>query len=166
MSPDEHFLAQLLGALAEVRLEAIVVGSGSAAMQGAPIMTEDVDLLIRDTPRKRQKLEALCELTGASLIDISPLANGKRLAGLEVNVDILFDVLPGGRSFESLRSRSVRVRIGKETAVVASLADVIASKQAANRPKDRAQLPILRDTLRVHGVLDRKTPPRRRPRRR
>jgi hypothetical protein len=166
MSPDESFLAQLLGALAEVRLEAIVVGSGSAAMQGAPVMTEDVDLLIRDTPRNRQKLKALCELTGASLVDISPLANGKRLVGLEVNVDFLFDVLPGGRSFESLRSRSVRVRVGTQVATVASLADVIASKQAANRPKDRAQLPILRDTLRVHAVLDRKQPPPRRRRRR
>jgi len=164
MSPDENFLTQLLAALAEVRLEAIVVGSGSAAMQGAPIMTEDVDLLIRDSPRNRQKLKELCRLTGASLIDISPLANGKRLIGLDVNVDFLFDVLPGGRTFESLRSRSVRIRVGSRVAIVASLADVIASKEAANRPKDRAQLPILRDTLRVHGVLDQPRPTRRRRR--
>jgi len=30
---------------------------------------------------------------------------------------------------------------------VASLADVIRSKEASNRPKDRAQLPALRQTL-------------------
>ena len=42
MSPDESFLIKLLRALADVRLEAIVVGTGAAAMQGVPIMTEDV----------------------------------------------------------------------------------------------------------------------------
>ena len=37
---------------------------------------------------------------------------------------------------------------------VAGLADVIRSKEAAGRPKDLAQLPILRDTLRVRRALD------------
>lgn len=55
MSPDENFLVRLLGALAKVRLEAIVVGSASAAMQGVPVLTEDVDLLVRDTPRNRRR---------------------------------------------------------------------------------------------------------------
>ena len=166
MSPDETFLAKLLRALADVRLEAIVVGTGAAAMQGVPIMTEDIDLLIRDTPRNRQKLTALCAATGGTLVDVSPLADVKRLIGMEVTVDFIFDGLPGGLTFESLRSRSVRVPIGKEVALAASLKDVIESKEAAGRPKDRAQLPILRDTARVNGILDgaQSPPKRRRPR--
>jgi hypothetical protein len=33
--------------------------------------------------------------------------------------------------------------------ITASLIDIIASKKAANRPKDQAQLPVLEATLRV-----------------
>ncbi len=36
---------------------------------------------------------------------------------------------------------------------LASLEDVILSKEATGRPKDHAQLPILRDTLRVKKAL-------------
>jgi len=45
------------------------------------------------------------------------------------------------------------VQIGDSAATVAALTDVIASKEAAGRPKDLAQLPILRETQRVRGAL-------------
>jgi hypothetical protein len=54
----------------------------------------------------------------------------------------------GIRSFESLRSRAAATRFGRHDLKVASLEDVIASKKAANRPQDRAVLPVLRKTLR------------------
>ena len=41
---------------------------------------------------------------------------------------------------EATRHHAIQVR-------VASLADVIRSKQAANRPKDQRVLPVLRDIL-------------------
>jgi hypothetical protein len=44
--------------------------------------------------------------------------------------------------------------VGEHKALVASLEDVIRSKEAAGRPKDLAQLPILRDTLRVRRALE------------
>jgi hypothetical protein len=48
----------------------------------------------------------------------------------------------------------VNVALGDADAVVASLEDVIASKEAAGRPKDLAHLQILRDTLRIRAALD------------
>ena len=57
-------------------------------------------------------------------------------------------------SFEEVRSRSVRIPVGRRVATVASLADIVASKEASGRPKDLAQLPILRDTLRVKRELE------------
>jgi hypothetical protein len=75
--------------------------------------------------------------------------------GTAVQVDFLFDELPSTKArFESIHSRSVRVAIGGQVAVVASLEDVIASKEAADRDKDRAQLPVLRNTLKVIKKLD------------
>ena len=70
-------------------------------------------------------------------------------------MDILFDEIAGGLQFESLRSRAVVMPLGDAEAVVASLQDIITSKEAAGRPKDLAQLPILRDTLRVRRELGR-----------
>jgi hypothetical protein len=38
--------------------------------------------------------------------------------------------------------------------LVASLEDVIAAKEAAARPKDKAVLPILKDTLRCRKAME------------
>ncbi|MDB4913049.1 MAG: hypothetical protein JWM95_693 [Gemmatimonadetes bacterium] len=76
------------------------------------------------------------------------------MIGGDIPVDVLFDRLPGSRSFEDVRTRSVTVALGDADAVVASLEDIIASKEAAGRPKDLAHLQILRDTLRIRAVLD------------
>ena len=46
------------------------------------------------------------------------------------------------------------VAVGEEQLAVAALADVIRSKEAADRPKDRAVLPILRDTMAVKRKLE------------
>ena len=156
MSSDEAFLEELLRALGSSGLEAIIVGSVAAALQGAPITTQDVDLLIRDTPRNREKLNKLCERLGeVKLVQPSPVSRTLSTVGTAVQVDILFDELPSTRArFESLRSRSLKVPIGLQVAVVASLEDVIASKAAADRDKDRAQLPVLKNTLKVIRKLN------------
>jgi hypothetical protein len=155
MSPDETFLERLLAALDQVGLEALIVGSTAAVLQGAPVMTQDVDLLVRDTPLVRQKLEKLGEaLKAARPAPVSELSSALTILGGELPVDVLFDALPGGLRFASLKSRAVKIPVGERTATVATLADVIASKAAAGRPKDLAQLPILRDTLKIITALE------------
>ncbi len=153
MSSDEAFVEEILGALHDCALEAIVVGSVAALLQGAPLATEDIDLLVRDTPRNREKLRRFEELLGHRAVQISPLSSTLRIPTPGAHVDVHFDEISGGLRFEALRSRSVEVALGELVAVVAALEDVIASKQAAGRPKDVAQLPILRDTLRVRRAL-------------
>ena len=155
MSSDEIFLEMLLAALDAVGLEAIVVGSVAAVLQGAPVMTQDVDILIRDTPRNREKLARWCEeMGGARLVQPSPMSRTLSTVGTDIQVDVLFDLLPSCRTrFESLRARSVKVKVGAHEATVASLADIVASKKAANRDKDRAVLPILADTLKIRAKL-------------
>src|SRR6267143_240326 len=66
----------------------------------------------------------------------------------------VYDRISGGLTFSFLRSRAQHVMVGDEKLVVASLADIIRSKQAVGRPKDRAVLPILRDTLPVKKKLE------------
>lgn len=154
MSSDEAFVEEILAALGESELEALVVGSVAALLQGAPIATEDMDVLVRDTPANREKLKRLEARLGRRAVQLSPLSSTLRIPTPRAHVDVLFDTLSGGLRFESLRSRCREIRLGEQVAHVAALEDVIASKEAAGRPKDLAQLPILRDTLRVRRALE------------
>jgi hypothetical protein len=53
----------------------------------------------------------------------------------------------GVRSFVGLRDRSDIIEIGDTSIRVASLPDIIKSKEAARRPRDRAVLDVLKAAL-------------------
>ena len=152
-SSDEAFVVAVIAALEEAGLEAIVVGSVAAILQGAPVTTQDLDILVRDTKVNRRKVTAVGEALGGRPRLLSPLSTTLRIDAQPAALDVLFDELSGGLSFQRLRSRSIRIPLGDHVATVARLEDVLASKQAAGRPKDKAQLPILRDTLKVRRAL-------------
>ena len=158
MSSDlsEKTLVTVARALRAAKLEAIVIGNSASMLNGAPVTTQDIDLLIRDTRPNRRKLARFAEEIGGSApMPVSELSKVEWIEGrLAVPVQIHYDRISGGLTFSSLRSRAQLVRVGDEKLVVASLAHVIRSKQAADRPKDRAVLPILRDTLMVKKKLD------------
>lgn len=145
---DESFLATLAAALRAGGIEAIVVGNVASILHGATVLTQDVDLLVRDTPTNRRKLKRLAAtLGGIGPTLVSELSDVERIYGTDVPVDILFDQISGGLTFASLRSRATTEPVGREVLTVASLGDIIKSKTAAGRPKDRAALPALRDAL-------------------
>jgi hypothetical protein len=158
MSSDlsEKTLVALARALRMAKLEAIVIGNTASMLNGAPVTTQDIDLLIRDTKPNRRKLARFAAgIGGSAPMPVSELSKVQWIEGrLAVPVEIHFDRISGGLTFSSLRSRAQLVVVGEEKLVVAALADVIRSKQAARRPKDRAVLPILRDTLRVKKKLE------------
>jgi hypothetical protein len=157
MSSDEAFLERLVAAMDSVGLDGVIVGMAAAVLQGAPTMTEDIDVLVRDTKRNREKLAELRRvLGGLEVVQASELAPIETYVGGEAPVDIIFDHIPPRRLFASVKSRAIRIQVGRHWARVACLADVIASKEAANRPKDRAQLEILRETARVRAALSKR----------
>ena len=57
-------------------------------------------------------------------------------------------VIHGVKSFNSLRSRAHKIDLAGRALWVAHLSDIIASKRAAGRPRDKAVLDILEKTLR------------------
>ncbi len=148
MSFDADFVDLVARALRTIRLEAIIVGNVGSLLHGAPVMTQDLDLLIRDTPSNRKKLIALAAALGGVEARVSDLADVHRIVGAAIPVDVVFDRLPGGLTFNAIKGRSVLLAAGDETVSVAALADIIRSKRAAGRKKDVAVLPILEETLR------------------
>ena len=144
-------LARIAEAIAHAQLECILIGNAAAALHGAPVTTLDFDFLFRDTPLNRKKLVRIATELGAIVLrPYYPASSLFRLTDddLTLQVDFL-GAIHGLRSFEGARKRSNTVHMAGHPLLVLSLEDIIASKAAANRDKDRAVLPILKATLRA-----------------
>jgi predicted nucleotidyltransferase len=142
-------LTRILTALHEHRLEAVLIGNAAAAMHGAPVTTLDFDFMFRDTPTNLRKLKAVAaDLQAMILRPFYPVSRLYRVVDDDTGLQV--DFMPqihGVRSFEGLRSRSVVRDVDGLPLRVASLDDIIASKKAAGRDRDKAVLPVLEKTL-------------------
>ena len=154
MSFDESFLSGLVEALAQSDLQTIFIGNAAAALRGVPVMTHDVDLMIREHAQLEKKLQKFAQLFEVSLSrPDEPSSRMLRCSGRSVGVDFILS-LSSRKSFESIRSRATKIRVGNRMIWVAALEDIIAAKEAANRPKDIANLPILKEALKTKNSLD------------
>jgi predicted nucleotidyltransferase len=156
-------LAEVARHLREARLDAVLIGNAAAALQGAPVTTVDFDFFFRRTARNLEKLKAFARGLGATVLrPYYPVSNLYRVVrdadGLQVD---FMGAIHGLRSFEGVRARASTIAIGGVDLLVASLDDVIRSKRAARRPRDRAVLDILEKAREEASNTPR--PARRRP---
>jgi predicted nucleotidyltransferase len=126
--------------LETAKLEAILIGNAAAALQGAPVTTLDFDSFFRKTPTNLRKLKVFARELGATVMrPYHPASDMFRVVNDDIGLQVDFLVLIHGvRSFEALRKRAVRVPMGGASLLVAPLEDILKSKRAANRSKDRA----------------------------
>jgi hypothetical protein len=143
-------LESVVAALDEVRLEAILIGNAAAAIQGSPVTTVDFDFMFRATPANLAKLKKFAARMEAMILrPYYPVSALYRVTNDDRGLQA--DFMPsihGVKSFNSLRSRAERIALRGHGLWVADLSDIIASKRAAGRPRDRAVLDILEITLR------------------
>lgn len=143
------------------RVSFVVVGALAAVASGAPVVTRELGITpSRDHANLGRLAKALREL-GARLrtpsdpegvafpVDADMLAEAGiwTLMTSAGELDLVFR--PAGTGgFDDLSRDASRLSIGEGVHVpVASLADVVRSKEASARAKDLAQLPLLRQTL-------------------
>src|SRR5688572_2712219 len=104
--------------------------------------------MFRKTARNMQKIRALADGLGATIVrPYYPAADLYRVIrddGLQVD---FMAAIHGVRSFEGLRDRADAIDLGGASITVASLRDIIKSKRAAGRPRDRAVLEVLEKAL-------------------
>lgn len=153
-------LYSVVAALAEVRLEAVLIGNAAAAIQGAPVTTVDFDFMFRATPVNLAKLKKFATRMDAVILrPYYPMSSLYRVMNDDRGLQADFmPVVHGVKSFNSLRSRADKVQLGGHGLWIASLSDILASKRAANRPRDRAVLEILEKTL--HELHEKSKTPR------
>lgn len=170
--PVPEFDAERLFAVLDRRgVEYVVVGALAAVLHGAPVMTQDLDVMPEPSRANLERLAAaLADLRAVPFDDpdrVDPrtghvpeapdfayeadaLARHDTWhlvtdAGL-VDLTSSLSGIVGGYSL--LAARSERRRVFGIDVAVAALDDVIASKRAAGRPKDLAALPALEETRR------------------
>ncbi len=165
-------LLPVLDAMRKHGLEGILIGNAAAALHGAPVTTVDFDFMFRDTPRNLQKLKAVSrELRAVVMRPCHPVSKLYRIVNDDSGLQADFmPVIHGVKSFASLRSRAVKMRLGEREVTVASLHDIISSKEGAARSRDLAVLPAIKQTLHEQAQAAEaknktKAPPRRNARR-
>lgn len=137
---------RLLESLMHHKIRFMVVGLSAAALQGAPVVTEDVDLWFEDLGDPKLA-KALAEI-GAGYVPPFGL-NPPMLAGAGSEA---FDVvirMDGLNKFAVEWETAREIKIGTLPLKVLPLDRILASKLAANRPKDRRVLPTLKNALRA-----------------
>lgn len=150
----------ILEALERHGVEYVLVGGMAAALQGSPLVTVDVDVTPRRTDANLRRLSAALRELGARVrtddapgglaFDHDPVSLAAAgVWNLETafgDLDVTFE--PAGTGgYDDLRRDALRVEVLGVATTVASLADVVRSKEAAGRPKDLLVLPVLRRLL-------------------
>jgi hypothetical protein len=142
------------------RVRYVLIGGLAAVLHGAPHVTTDADIVPELGRENLDRLSAaLDELNArvrvagepdgipfdhsAESLSRVPVWNLQTSMG---DLDITFQP-SGTRGYDDLRRDVVTMEIRGVEVPVASLADVVRSKEAAGRARDRAALPALRELL-------------------
>jgi hypothetical protein len=150
---------RIISTLHRHRVAYVLVGGAAANAHGSTLLTEDVDITpARDRANLDRLAGALRDLRARIRTENEPEGvefpfDGGFLAAqpLMLNLtteagDLDLALAPAGfaAGYDDLAPRAVDVEFGDGVvARVAALDDIIASKRAANRPKDIAALPYL-----------------------
>ena len=161
----EEILRTLIGR----EIEFVLIGGVAATLYGSNLRTGDVDICPRRTPENLDRLAAaLIQMDarvraegvpgGVPFAPDGPFLNTVELLNLTTrfgDFDLTFQPI-GTAGFDELWSDRVMFELEDITVPVASLADIIRSKEAAGRAKDLQQLPTLRALLGARRARDEK----------
>jgi hypothetical protein len=153
-------LPRLFATLHRHKVVYVLIGGLAAVYHGSPFPTEDADIT-PDTDRANlnRLAAALRELNARIRTESVPeglpfACDAEGLAAAQTwnlvtdagDLDVAFQP-SGTHGYPDLRRAATDAQLYDVTVHIASLGDVIRSKQAANRPKDQRVLPTLREIL-------------------
>jgi len=160
MEPPELDAGAILSALEKHGVQFVLIGGLAAIVRGSPFPTEDLDLTPEASRENLGRLSAAlreldAKVRSAEVDEALPFGHdADSLSAVRVwNLVTPHGVLDvslvptGTEGYPDLVRDAGDFALFGVTVKVASLADIIRSKQAANRPKDQRVLPTLREIL-------------------
>lgn len=159
--PEHADLESLLDALGGADIEFIVVGGAAAVLHGAPVTTQDLDIVPRTDEENIGRLMDLLTALDARIRDLAgreirpdPAAlrgSGQiKLTTLRGPLDLLCS-LHDGRGYGDLLPHTVELTDGSLRLRVLDLPTLIAIKSASGRVRDQLTLPLLLALARERG---------------
>jgi hypothetical protein len=151
---------RLLTTLARHQVRYVLIGAVAARLQGFPRLTADLDVTPAADADNLTHLAAALRELGARVFtesvpeglafDCTPraLARGRlwNLITVAGRLDLVFQ--PSGTSgYDDLVEHAIAFEVFGSRIVVASLADIIRSKEAADRPQDWQDVILMREML-------------------
>lgn len=146
----------MIRVLTEHKVDCVLLGGLAAVLHGSPATTNDADIMPEHSPANLQRLaDALRALDARLRVATEPdgvvfdphpalLASMSMLNTTTRFGDLDIAISPSGiDNYEALDRAAVVFDIDGVSIRVAALDDIIRSKQAADRPKDRVALPLL-----------------------
>ena len=171
---------KVMEVLAKYQVQCIYIGGAAAALQGSPLPTEDVDIVPAGDRENWARLSAALTDLDAKVRAVEldePLPFGhdadslaaSRIWNLTTKYgDLDITQMPAGtQGYDDLKRDAVDMQVLGVHIRVASLADIVRSKEAAGRDKDRRALPVLRElvAMQLREKTGRPTPDARKRRR-
>lgn len=136
--------AGFLKELIRQKVPFMVVGLSAATFQGAPVVTQDIDLWFKDIEHPGIQ-KALARVDGIFVPSFG--LNPPTFAGDAVKLFDIVLTMHGLKSFDEEMQNALEYPLGSYRLKILKLERIIVSKQALNRPKDRRVLPVLKDAL-------------------
>ena len=147
----------LFAALARYNVEYVLIGGLAANIHGSPLVTNDADITPSKTRENLERLARTLRDLGARVrttadpeglpfacdvefLERMKMVNMQTIAG---DFDISFEPAAFPEGYEQLVEDAVDMTLFGIAVKVASLRDIIRSKETANRLKDQAALPHL-----------------------
>jgi predicted nucleotidyltransferase len=156
LQAEPNFL-DILRILTKHEVKFIVVGGVSAVLQGAPLMTFDVDVVHSRDPQNIDRLlaaltslDAFYRLGAARRLRPGPShlsSPGHQLLATQLGPLDLLGTVGEDRDYNSLLPHTLEVELEEVRVRVLNLETLIQLKEQAGRDKDLAVLPVLRQTL-------------------
>ncbi len=124
----------------------IIIGLSAAALQGAPVVTQDIDIWFKDlhSPNFKKALKE-AKVTYVPPIGLNPPMFAGESSEL---IDIVLGVT-GLNNFDEEVKDTIEIELSTFSVKVLSLEKIIKSKKTLGRTKDKLVLPVLEDVLKT-----------------
>ena len=159
-SPPEFDGPAIIETLVRHGVRFVMIGGFAASVQGSPVLTNDVDVVpagdLDNWARLSTALKELdAKVRAVELDEPLPFDHdadslaASRIWNLTTKYgDLDITQMPSGtQGYNDLKRDAIEVELRGIRICIASLADIVRSKEAAGRDKDRLALPVLRELL-------------------
>jgi predicted nucleotidyltransferase len=151
-------LAELLALLLDSSVEFVLVGGGAAVIHGAPVTTQDIDIVHNREPANVDRLLQVLADLDAHVVDpagrnlkperLALSGPGQSLLRTRLGRVDALGALHDGRGYEELVATAETVDFDGRPLRIIDLQTLIAIKAGTGRAKDRLVLPVLLELAR------------------